>query len=74
MHLFRRKPSPQTFDATTTGGLVGVLARKDLGMGRDAEKVAMAQGVGSAVEYVRRTKEQKRAARKRQRNARRVNR
>ncbi|OPZ65198.1 MAG: hypothetical protein BWY85_00736 [Firmicutes bacterium ADurb.Bin506] len=46
----------------------------ELDMSRAASKVAGSSGIGDAVEYVRRTKEQKKAARKRQKQARRVNR
>lgn len=46
----------------------------EMDMSRAASKVAGSQGIGEAVEYVRRTKEQKRAARKRQKQSRRLNR
>jgi hypothetical protein len=56
------------------GVAMSVAKSSELDMGTAAAKVAGSGGIGDAVEYVRRTKEQKKAARRRQKQARRVNR
>lgn len=56
-------------------GVVGMhVAWKELKMPNHAIRVAGSQGVGSAIEHVRDEKDKRKAARKRQRQARRVNR
>ncbi len=71
MKLTRRK----ALNNFQHGGVAESVARSsELGMSRATSKVAGSSGIGDAVEYVRRTKEQKKAARKRSKQTRRANR